>query len=341
MQDSEVLHVGGRPLTVRDVTVADMPEVMQLHLRIFGSEADPAWFTWKYVQGRGEAVGAWQDGQLIAHSGGVPRQYRHGEARHAMLQIGDLMVAPEGRGAFTRQGPFYHVSKAMYDTRLGPGKRFHMCFGFPSTRALNLGTRLGLTWDIAPMIALQWNTPADTAQQPPAGLSKWRWNVAPLDPQDPNFRSAIQCAWQAMQRSTPHLMLGERDADYINWRFVQRPHHRASFLQLRRPWHRKPTGIAVVAPANSNDPFVQWLDWIGPPDLIPEAAAACRAEAVRTGAQGVKAWGSRAVVDKLEGSGISGQSETLHLCVAQASSTTQEAAAHLLWWLMGGDTDYL
>jgi hypothetical protein len=89
--------------------------------------------------GGGEGVGAWHDGRLVAHCGGLPRNILHQGILQHDLQIGDVMVAPEWRGILTRHGPFFHVSKKFYDSRLGRKNRFHMGFGFPNARHLRLG----------------------------------------------------------------------------------------------------------------------------------------------------------------------------------------------------------
>ena len=41
---------------------------------IFGHEMSPEHWQWKYGDGRGEAIGVWEDGALIAHYGGVARR---------------------------------------------------------------------------------------------------------------------------------------------------------------------------------------------------------------------------------------------------------------------------
>jgi len=35
----------------------------------------PAHWHWKYAEGRGQAIGVWQDKELIAHYGGMTRTY--------------------------------------------------------------------------------------------------------------------------------------------------------------------------------------------------------------------------------------------------------------------------
>lgn len=341
MSEFEMLQVGGLPMALRDTTLADMPEVLGLHQRVFGSAADPAWFSWKYVQGGGEGMGIWHAGKLVAHCGGLPRLFLHKGGSKHLLQIGDVMVTPEWRGILTRHGPFYHVSKALYASRLGKGNRFHAGFGFPNARALRLGMKSELSWDVGQMVALQWNTPPTQLQISELELSKLRWHVSTLASDHPAFIAKLDQAWAAMQVGAQDWLMGERPSGYVRWRFVERPQRSAIFLQLRRPWQCKPLGIAVLAPASSEQPCVQWLDWIGSPDLMDVACIMCRSLAARAGAAGLTSWVSRAVLPKLEGSGISGQSEAARISVATASDMSKDEAARLNWWFMGGDTDFL
>lgn len=332
---TETPLIGGQAMTLRDVTPADRADLLALHQRVFGAPVDAAWFDWKYRQGGGEGVGLWRQGQLIAHCGGVPRAIWHAGVRQHDLQIGDVMVAPEWRGILTRRGPFFHVSKRLYDSRLGAGRRFHAGFGFPSARHLQLAVKAGLLWHGGVMTALHWATPAGST-----GLSRWRWHVSPLSPGAATFDATIDLAWERMRKAAPGLSIGERNAAYARWRYTRRPAHEHLFLQLRRPWQRQALGVAVLARATAQQP-AQWLDWIGPLALMPQACTMCRAEAARAGAAGLTAWASRAVLERLADTGMAAQAEVAQIGVPTASDVPAGSVADLDWWFMGGDTDFL
>lgn len=333
--DANLLNVAGYTMTLRDVTPADMADVLALHQGVFGGPVDPAWFDWKFHQGAGEGVGLWHEGELVAHCGGVPRTLWHSGVRQQDLQIGDVMVAPKWRGILTRRGPFFHVSKRFYDSRLGPGQRFHAGFGFPSARHLKLAIKVGLLWRSGVMRELFWTTPSEALS-----MSRWQWRVEPLTPADDAFDGAIDRLWEQMRLESRGLLIGQRDAAYVRWRYTQRPAHSTVLLQLRRPWHRQPLGVAVVdraAPGRT----AQWLDWIGPLNLLPKACAMCRYALGQAGATGMLAWVSDAVLQRLTETGISRQSEVAQIGVPTVSSLKTETATQLEWWFMGGDTDFL
>lgn len=333
--EAETFQIGGQLMVLRDVAPEDRADVLSLHQRVFGAPVDAAWFDWKYRQGGGEAVGLWHNGQMIAHCGGVPRNIWQADTVQRDLQIGDVMVAPEWRGILTRRGPFFHASKRLYDTRLGAGRRFHAGFGFPSARHLQLAVKSGLLWRSGVMTALHWG-----AHAPDKNLSRWGWRTSTLQPESPIFDATVNCAWERMRAQTQTMLIGERNAAYVRWRYVHRPAHKYVFLQLRRPWQRNPLGVAVLARVVAGQP-AHWLDWLGAPEMLPQACTMCRAESASMGAAGMTAWASQAVLQQLSNTGIASQSEVAHIGVPTTSAIAPELVLNLDWWFMGGDTDFL
>lgn len=331
----EVLLIAGQPMTLRDVKPTDQSEVLALHARVFGGPVDAAWFDWKYRQGGGVGVGLWHQGQLIAHCGGLPRTVWHANTPQQDLQIGDVMVAPEWRGILTRRGPFFHVSKRLYDSRLGAGQRFHTGFGFPSERHLQLAIKAGLLWRSGVMTGLHWG-PLEKDQT----LSRWRWHVTPLLPESAHFDRTINQCWGQMRATVPNQLVGERNAAYARWRYTRRPGYVHTFLQLRRPWQRKAAGVAVLGRATPGQPL-HWLDWIGPPALLPQACTMCRTQAACNGATGLTAWASAAVQQRLANTGIAARSEVAQIGMPTMSDVAADTVTQLDWWFMGGDTDFL
>lgn len=330
----QALEIAGQAFTLRDVVPADRADVLHLHHRVFGSTVDATWFNWKYRDGSGEAVGLWQGAELVAHCGGVPRAVWHQGRPLQDLQIGDVMVAPEWRGVLTRRGPFFLVSERFYASRLGAGQAFHAGFGFPNERAFRLGDRLGLNWNAGQMEVLTW-------LGPPSRRLGWGWRAEPLHLSDPAFDEAVAHAWAAMKAQTVTYSIGVRDAAYLRWRFGRRPDQAYDFVQVRRPWRRQPDGVAVLArPANSQF-CAQWLDWIGPPELLATACRLCRVQVARTGAAGLTTWASPAVANHLAGTGVTQRAVAAVLGMPKASNLTADQLPRLNWWLMGGDTDFL
>ncbi len=347
---SHTVQVGEFTLTLRDVVRNDVAALLALHSLVFGPNVDARWHAWKYgeapAQGRGQGVGAWHGDELVAFCGGLPRTLWRQNKSLAGLQIGDVMVHPSWRGIFTRRGPFFHVSKRFYDSRLGakPIRPFQLGFGFPSQRHLRLATMTGLLHDGGVIESLHWDT------QRAAGLDlPWHWRWQRLDSLDKRFDGATNAAWKSMlaAASDEGLTLGQRDAGYLRWRYVDRPEATSpsvqriscyNFFELRRPWSKIPAGVAVL---DLRSPSAHWLDWVGPVKLMPLALQACRLEATRAGATELTAWASAAVAHRLAQSGIDRRVACAGLGIPVASDLKPDEVPRLGYWLMGGDTDFL
>jgi hypothetical protein len=334
------LVIGGATMTLRNLDPSDRESLLSLHRSVFGTTVDEDWYRWKYLDGQSEGMGVWHEGTLIAHCGGIPRNVLHQGARARDLQIGDVMVAPEWRGVLTRRGPFFHVCDGMYSSRLGVGKRFKMGFGFPSARHFRLAVKAGLSWDAGSIAQLRWSTPLEIGSSG-LGLSAWHWRVDTIEPKAPHFDDDIYRAWSAMLRHVQRLSIGERDAGYVRWRYVDRPAYDPIFLKLRRPWSKHPVGVAVMSRPSASDPVSHWLDWIGPPPLMVVACMMCRIEAARQGAAGLTAWASHAVELALADTGVAEKQEAALIGVPLSSDLAECPVTDLNWWFMGGDTDFL
>ena len=342
------VQVGEQVLTLRNVQPDDRDAVLALHTEVFESAVDAAWFAWKYGlapgQGHGHAAGVWHGQRLIAYCGGVPRTLWQRDQPFAAMQMGDVMVHPAWRGILTRRGAFFYVTQFFHSTRVGhkKDKPFQLGFGFPNERAMRLPVKLGLVWDGGTMETLHWYcTAVGTPDLPPL----WRW--IEMHPFEAKFERACNLAWRKMRTQMGGQTLGQRDAAYLRWRYVDRPPApsrpvgaapRYRFFELRRPWSRSPAGVAVLEMGLAS---AHWLDWVGPMALMPLANLACRLEARRNGADELTAWASTAVAWQLEKSGISRREVCAGIGVSASSDLRHDDVAGLQWWLMGGDTDFL
>jgi hypothetical protein len=342
---SQKVQMGEFVLTLRDVIPDDVNDVLMLHGLVFGSDVDSRWFEWKYGQGsdqgRGLAIGAWHEGQLVAYCGGLPRELRLHNQNLCGLQIGDVMVHPKWRGVLGRRGPFFQVSKHFYDSHIGASNNrpFELGFGFPNDRHLRLAVLLGLLRDGGAIESLHWSSlPAQHCRLP------WFWRWQALLPTDLQFDQKVNAAWRRMQPDVDQVIAGQRDATYVRWRYIDRPRALVpnaketvgyKFFELRYAWRKMGSGIAVMD-LNSRTP--QWLDWIGSTALMPVASYACRIAAAQAGAHELVAWASRAVAEKLAHTDILGRTVCAGLGIPTSSIIEPQGTG---WWLMGGDTDFL
>lgn len=333
----ESLEIAGQRFTLRDTMPEDRAGVLALHHQVFGSAVDERWFDWKYVAGRGEGVGLWSGARLVAFCGGTPRQVLCQGDCARFLQIGDVMVSPEWRGVFTRKSPFYYVSERFYRSRLGQEGDFLAGFGFPNQRHLRLAVKSGLSHDAGEVGGMQWLLNRTT----PWTWSDLLWRSEALDPHSLSFDSVVDRCWERMRPNCTDGWTGVRDAEYVRWRFIDRPDKSYRFLALRRPWKREPEGIAVLAQPVAAAEALPWLDWVGPRDLLFQAWTMGMRQAHSDGSTGLTTWASPAVAHWLAATrpALVGTVAGVGVPTASAFAASEVASANA-WWT-GGDTDFL
>ncbi|MEG3064114.1 MAG: GNAT family N-acetyltransferase [Comamonas sp.] len=331
---SKKLQIAGQQLELRDMTHSDQGDVLALHHQIFSSALHSDWFEWKYVQGLGDGVGIWNDQQaLIAYCGGFPRRVLHQGQAADFLQVGDLMVSPEWRGVLTRKNPFWYACEHFYKSRLGQHHPYKVGFGFTHARAARLHIKQGLSWDGGNVPHLQWQV----AQHKP--LPNWLWRVEPLAAKA--LRDTVDRAWQAMRRETQGYTIGIRDADYLSWRFNQRPDKAYRLFTLRRIWDLHPLGVIVLSQPSHPGEAVQWIDWVGPARHLAQACLAALRIAAADGAESMTAWASPAVAGLLTATHPKFLAPAAEICILTPSDLTPEQVPALNLWVMAGDTDFL
>ena len=339
LEQPQQLTMADQALTLKVLTPEDEPAFLNLHQEVFGSSADPDWFDWKYKLGNAVGMSLWHEDRMVAHCGGIPRKVLHQGVQREDLQIGDVMVSPEWRGALTRQNPFFHVSEGLYQNFLGAHKPFHMGFGFPSDRHLRLAVKLGIGIRIGEVHQLRWNLSNH------ASSLGWFWRAALLtsNATDDLLKNAVSEAWSCMQQDGQRLKysMGLRDWSQFEWRYLKRPDKKYQFIALKRPWSSGCLGIAVVSEASAPGAAMLWLDWIGSTQLISEAHRMVMKLAQAQKAICVMCWASAEVENALVDSSIDAIETCAVMGIPVASNVTAEEAQHLRWWAMAGDTDFL
>jgi hypothetical protein len=322
--------IGDQRFSIGNVGAGDAAQVERLFERVFGAPTGPGWYEWKYGALGGSAVGLWgESGELLAHYAGFPRQLRwYGKALPA-IQIGDVMVAPEVRGLFTRRGPFYQVCSSFFSAHVGVGNECALAFGFPNERAIRLGVKLGLYHDAGVIHQLAW--PARVCSMPFA----WAWR--PLQ-SGRELSVAVERGWLAMSRDFSDLVLGVRDATFVANRFVRRPGDVYRFFGLYHRLTRRVVAVAVMRLASGQ---AELVDLIGGRSTLPLLIRGATSEAARVGAETLSAWAGCATAAILQETGANNQGTVAHLAIAKASMVGSEDLLTTPWWWMGGDTDFL
>ena len=305
-------------------------DMRALFAATFHHEMSPAHWQWKYGEGRGAAVGVWENQRLIAHYGGVARDILFFGEPQSAAQSCDVMVAPSGRATLSRQGPLFLAAATYLENQLGYGNPHLLGVGFPNMRAWKAPARLGLYGGpVGRMLELSW----------PAALGRPSPTVAvrPLDLEREDDRAAAQACWSAMRADLVDMIVAVRDAAALHHRYVARPDKTYRIFVVRSRFSRRPLGLFVLQP--DTETGCELLDVVGPLHAMPRLIAQARRAAASLGASRLYCW----AVDNIGAHfGADAATRDLEVCVPANAWTAGPPIESLVgrWWLTGGDTDF-
>jgi 2-polyprenyl-3-methyl-5-hydroxy-6-metoxy-1,4-benzoquinol methylase len=185
----------------------------------FDVEFSPELWSWKYDGGRAASVVAERDGVVIAHYGGVVRSIHYFGRVCCAVQICDVMVMPDRRSFFSRNGLFFKTAASMLEQHVGFRAENLLGFGFPNLKAMHVAERLGLYEKTDELIELSL-MPTRAAGLASDGLAS-DGIVQVVD-----FESVLPLVnrlWEKMLPAFSDAIIGVRDGNYLHHRFVQRP----------------------------------------------------------------------------------------------------------------------
>jgi len=316
-------------------TSSDTEAIRALFFRSFGEAMSEALWHWKYGNGRGLAlIRRGSDGNLTAHYGAIRRPVCFRGHDAVAIQIGDVMVPPEARGALSRNGPFFQVASTMLDTQIGYGKPHLLGFGFPNTRAMRLGEKLGLYAEVDHIVEARWT---------PAACLPWRWNIKMLNLDVLENAIALDRLWLRMRDFLPTHTVPIRNSAWWQHRYLQHPERRYQLYWIMDAIFRRPTAAFVLRAAPSGrEHEMPWelMDWVGHPGHVDRVISAARTVVAKAGGGALLAWCSSAVAQRMNPS----EGEFTPLDVKIPTSVRQPGPAldaiRGNWWLTGGDTDF-
>lgn len=303
---------------------------------IFGHAMSAEHWQWKYGRGPGQALALFEHGDMVAHYGGLTRDLCvFGEALRG-CQVCDVMVAPRARRSLARRGPMARIAATFLETQIGWGLPHAVGYGFPSARHQGAADRMKLYEAVDRMVQLTWPVPPAAATAAPA-LD----NLADADGRlSSAARQRVHQLWQAMARSMTDVALGVRDADWLQWRYLDRPGVDYEVLLLRSRWWRRPLGVLVL---RRRDDTLELMDLVAPPERFGLLLAAARARAAAAGLSQLRCWVTVSQQARLAAVELgTPQVQDLGIDVPACCHTAGPAPALLRerWFLLGGDADF-
>lgn len=322
------------------VGAAEREAMRALFERVFGHTLSEQEWHWKYADGGGVGVGLFEQGQLLAHYGGMPRRVLF-EGREALAcQVCDVMVDPACRRALTRRGPLWQITSRFLELQIGDVQPHLLGFGFPTERHHLAAERLGLYGSVDKMVCASWpatsNPTATAATDEPGRVQVL--GEPDLQPGAGAARALAAC-WRAMAAALPGRIVGIRDAAWLLHRYLRHPRFRYEVLLLRSRWWRRPLGLAVL---RRHDSHLEWVDAIGDPRHWPALLRVVRRRATQQALPRVDAWITESQRGLLEGLADDASWRPLGIDVPANTYTPGPAVQRLRgrWLLMAGDTDF-
>jgi SAM-dependent methyltransferase len=292
----------------------------------FGSPFDSDLWQWKYGSGRGHSVVALQNGEAVAHYGGISRDILYFGRPQRALQICDVMVLPGKRGFFSREGLFFKTAASMLEQYAGNTRPHLLGFGFPNLKAMHVAQRLGLYEETDELMALSWDS-SPSADALDGSVQVCR--------QDGPWFTLADTFWQHMQGSFSDAIIGLRDSQYLHYRYEQRPGDLYQCLRLEKSGAA--VGLAFVR--EHGDKFLL-MDIICAQNDLSVSLRALSDYGYRQ-QRPVVFWLTAGQVERL--SAIETKIESTGIYIPCNSWSRGPAVAELrgAWWLTAGDMDFL
>ncbi len=319
----------------------DAPALHELFRNVFGHEISPAFWQWKYGEGRGVGTVAVRGGEIVAHYGCIARRILlFGKPRIAH-SIGDVMVQSRERAVFTRAGPFFLTTTTLAEVlayraahTVAVADRPVQGFGFPNEGAMRVAEKTGLYVEVGRMVAVHWTPWPDRPQL----TTRRRRLEAPLSPGDARTVDAL---WAAMGVDLAGTLVGVRDARWLCERYLGHPQHRYEAMLVSGRFSGRPLGVFVLRCEGGN---AELVDIIAPLRRIPRLLGEARRLCARRGLAELFCWITQPHAHFFTATG--GVEKPLDVRIPSSHwfrSPDPDATVERVrdrWWLMSGDTDF-
>lgn len=303
----------------------DHPALLALFQRAFDASMPASEWAWKYPAAGGLSLVALRGGQAVAHYGGQPRRMLAMGELLTAVQVSDIMVDPNERGALGRGGLFARIATAFTEQVTQPVGAHAFVFGFPSPRATRLGELLGIYGRLDRLEQLTW--PARPGQSTHRSIGESEIEaLVPLG----------EALWPLQRRALAdkHLM-GIRDDNWLAERYASHPLTPYRALVYHSRWRRRPLAAAVF---REHADHLELLDLLGAPRHYGELVAALCGEAARLGHQTLLAWLTPGAQAGLPAPRT--REPLLHVNLAGPGHKALCSRFHSRCWMTAGDTDY-
>jgi hypothetical protein len=314
-------------------------EIADLFEKSFNVDFDEELWNWKYLQGDGKCVVARlnKQGDIVAHYGGAPRKIAYfGEASMA-IQPCDVMVHPSIRKQYGKGSLFFEVAATFLEREIGNTVNHLLGFGFPNQKTMNISKRLGLYEKTDDFVEIVYPVSQASEEQ-----SRHQATIIDYDPLDVASREDLDSLWAAMKDDYRDGIIGVRDAEYIQHRYVNHPFSKARQYRcviIRAGSSKQALAFAVT---KEHDGGKLLMDLICSAAVMKTAISILKQELSRgEGSTSLRLWVTSSGKDKVFTAGAIVNELGIEI---PCNSWNPGPSAELLygaWWLTAGDMDFI
>ena len=314
-------------------------EVADLFEKSFNVDFDEELWNWKYVQGDGKCVVARLDkqGDIVAHYGGAPRKIAYFGESSLAIQPCDVMVHPSIRKQYGKGSLFFEVAATFLEREIGNTVNHLLGFGFPNQKTMNISKRLGLYEKTDDFIEIIYPVSQAGEEQ-----ERHQAMIVDYDPLDPASRAEIDSLWALMKDDYRDGIIGVRDAEYIQHRYMNHPFSKSKQYRcviIRGQSSKKALAFAVV---KEHDGSKLLMDLICPVAVMKSAIYNLKQE-LSTGEGGtvLRLWVTSSGKDKVFTAGAIVNELGIEIPCNSWNPGPNSEVLYGAWWLTAGDMDFI
>ncbi|MFT7470401.1 MAG: hypothetical protein ACI8XU_000289 [Kiritimatiellia bacterium] len=314
-------------------------EAADLFEQSFNVDFDEELWNWKYVQGDGKCVVARlsKQGDIVAHYGGAPRKIAYFGESSMAIQPCDVMVHPSIRKQYGKGSLFFEVAATFLEREIGNTVDHLLGFGFPNQKTMNISKRLGLYEKTDDFIEIVYPVAQASEEQ-----ERHQATIVDYDPLDAASRRELDDLWALMKDDYRDGIIGVRDAEYIQYRYVNHPFSKSKPYRcviIRAESSKQALAFAVV---KEHDGSKLLMDLICPVAVMKPAISILKQE-LRLGEGGaaLRLWVTSSGKDKVFTAGAIVNELGIEIPCNSWNPGPNAEVLYGAWWLTAGDMDFI
>ena len=273
----------------------------------------------------------------MAHYGGAPRKIAYFGESSMAIQPCDVMVHPSIRKQYGKGSLFFEVAATFLEREIGNTVNHLLGFGFPNQKTMNISKRLGLYEKTDDFIEIVYPVSQASEEQ-----ERHQAMIVDYDPLDAASRGEIDSLWALMKGDYRDGIIGVRDAEYIQHRYMNHPFSKSKQYRcvfIRTQSLKKTLAFAVVKEHDGNKLL---MDLICPVAVMKSAISILNQDLIiEEGGTVLRLWVTSSGKDKVFTAGAIVNELGIEIPCNSWNPGPNSGVLCGAWWLTAGDMDFI